>query len=66
MLRTFIELTGRPLWEAVRMASLTPARIAGRDRELGSLERGKQADVVLLDRDLRVQRVFVDGVELAS
>ena len=66
MLRTFIELTGRPLWEAVRMASLTPARIAGRDRELGSLEPGKQADVVLLDRDLRVHRVFVDGVELAG
>ncbi|MGH7136604.1 MAG: N-acetylglucosamine-6-phosphate deacetylase, partial [Pirellulales bacterium] len=29
MVRTFIESTGCPLWEAVRMASLTPARIAG-------------------------------------
>ncbi|MBC7816097.1 MAG: N-acetylglucosamine-6-phosphate deacetylase [Planctomycetaceae bacterium] len=64
MIRTFAKLTGRPLWEVIRMASLTPARIAGRDRELGSLEKGKQADVVLLDRNLAVQRVFIDGVEL--
>lgn len=65
MIRTFAELTGRPLWEVIRMASLTPARIAGRDRELGSLEKGKQADVVVLDRDLNVRRVFIDGVELS-
>jgi N-acetylglucosamine-6-phosphate deacetylase len=64
MIRTFAQLTGRPLWEVIRMASLTPARIAGRDRELGSLERGKQADVVVFDRDLHVQRVFIDGVEI--
>ncbi len=64
MIRTFARLTGRPLWEVIRMASLTPARIAGCDRELGSLEKGKQADVVVFDRDLNVQRVFIEGVEL--
>ena len=64
MIRTFAALTGRPLWEVIRMASLTPARIAGRDREFGSLEQGKCADVVLLDRDLAVQRVFIDGIEV--
>ncbi|MDR3635825.1 MAG: N-acetylglucosamine-6-phosphate deacetylase [Isosphaeraceae bacterium] len=66
MVRTFARLTGRPLWEVVRMASLTPARIAGQDRELGSIELGKRADVVVLDRDLNVRRVFVDGVELCT
>ena len=66
MIRTFQQLTGRPLWEVIRMASLTPARIAGQERELGSLERGKCADVVVLDRDLGVRRVFVDGVELST
>ena len=64
MIRTFAQFTGRPLWEVIRMASLTPARIAGRDRELGSLEKGKQADVVVFDRELNVRRVFIDGVEL--
>lgn len=61
MVRTFVELTGRPLWEAVRMASLTPARIVGREREIGSIEVGKQADVLLLDRYLHVQQVYISG-----
>jgi N-acetylglucosamine-6-phosphate deacetylase len=64
MVRTFARLTGRPLWEVIRMASLTPARIAGREREMGSLERGKRGDVVVLDRELGVRKVFVDGVEV--
>lgn len=64
MVRTFARLTGRPLWEVIRMASLTPARIAGQEHDFGSLERGKRADMLLLDRDLQVQRVFVDGQEL--
>lgn len=65
MVRTFVELTGRPLWEAIRMASLTPARIAGCERELGSLERGKRADVLVLDSSVHVRRVFIEGVECA-
>jgi N-acetylglucosamine-6-phosphate deacetylase len=64
MVRTFIRMTGRPLWEAVRMASLTPATIVGRQADLGSLAVGKRADVLLLDRHLQVRRVFVDGYEL--
>ena len=64
MIRTFQKLTGCPLWEAVRMASLTPARIAGQQDELGSLELGKRADIVALNRDFQVQRVFIDGGEV--
>lgn len=66
MVRTFADLTGRPLWEAVRMASLTPARIAGCDDELGSLEIGKRADLVALSRDLTVEAVFIDGIRLGE
>ncbi len=64
MVRTFFALTARPLWEVVRMASLTPARIAGWESEIGSLSVGKRADVLVLDRNLRVQRVFREGVEI--
>ena len=66
MVRTFVELTGRPVWEAVRMATLTPARVAGWDGELGSLEAGKRADLLVLDRDLYVRRVFVAGREIVG
>jgi N-acetylglucosamine-6-phosphate deacetylase len=62
--RTMHRTAGVPLPEAVRMASLTPARIIGLDSELGSLEVGKRADLVVLDADLGVQQVYVSGKQV--
>lgn len=59
--RVFHRLTGVPLAEVIRMASLTPARIAGHDREIGSIAAGKRADLVVLDRELQVRQVYVGG-----
>jgi N-acetylglucosamine-6-phosphate deacetylase len=59
--RTFHQMTGAPLAEVVRMATLTPARIAGWDGELGSIAPGKRADLVVLDRALTVRRVYRAG-----
>jgi N-acetylglucosamine-6-phosphate deacetylase len=59
--RVFHRLTGVPLVEVVRMASLTPARIAGHDQEVGSITPGKRADLLILDRELRVRQVYIDG-----
>jgi len=59
--RTFLTLTGVALVETIRMASLTPARIAGRDHELGSIAPGKLADLIVLNRDLHVREVYVGG-----
>ena len=66
MIRTFLAATSRPLHEVIKMATLTPARIVGWDAEIGSLAPGKRADIVVLSRDLRVERVFKDGVEQFS
>jgi N-acetylglucosamine-6-phosphate deacetylase len=66
MVRTFVELTKCPVWEAIRMASLTPARIAGFDRELGNIEPGKRADLLVLSRDLQVREVYIDGIREAG
>jgi N-acetylglucosamine-6-phosphate deacetylase len=60
-LRTFIAAIGAPIPEAVRMATLTPARIAGVESDVGSIEPGKKADLVVTDRDLTVQAVYIDG-----
>jgi N-acetylglucosamine-6-phosphate deacetylase len=64
--RTFHRLTGVPLPEVVRMASLTPARIAGWDREVGSIAPGKRADLVWLDPELRARTVYRDGRPIVS
>ena len=34
------------------MYTVTPARLAGRQQDLGTLEAGKLADLVVLDRDI--------------
>lgn len=62
--RTMHLSAGVPLPETIRMASLTPARILGVDSEIGSLEVGKRADVVILDKDLNVTQVFIHGERL--
>ena len=45
------------------MASLTPAERAGISGDSGSLEAGKRADVLVLSRDLFIERVFLAGQE---
>jgi N-acetylglucosamine-6-phosphate deacetylase len=63
MVRHMVRGAGVDLATAVRMASLTPATILGLQKEIGSIAVGKRADLLVLDEDLRVVRVFVDGRE---
>jgi N-acetylglucosamine-6-phosphate deacetylase len=65
MVKNMSGMSGATLAETVRMASLTPAERVGMEREIGSLEPGKRADVLVLDRELAVQRVFIGGEEFA-
>src|SRR5713101_4023108 len=66
MVRVFRDLVDCPLWQAVRMASLTPATIAGAAEEIGSLAPGKSADIILIDEDLNVTATFVAGRKLIA
>jgi adenine deaminase len=45
-------LGGMTSLEAIRAATLNPARYLGMEKELGSLEPGKLADLVILDGDI--------------
>jgi N-acetylglucosamine-6-phosphate deacetylase len=65
MVQTMAGATSASLPEVVRMASLTPAELAGIAGEVGSLEPGKRADVLVLSRELEVERVFLAGEELS-
>ncbi len=64
MVRHMKKSTSATLPDAVRMASLTPAERTGIAKTCGSLEKGKQADVLILNRRLDVQRTFISGVEV--
>jgi N-acetylglucosamine-6-phosphate deacetylase len=61
MIPILTEVVGIPLIEAVRMASLTPARVIHTDLSKGSLEAGKDADLVIYEPDFQAWRVMVGG-----
>lgn len=60
-LRNMVQLGNVSLHDAVRMASATPARIMGAADRKGSLETGKDADLVILDAGLEVIMTMIAG-----
>lgn len=61
-MRNYISMAGVDLVQAAYAASLVPARVVGREADLGSIEAGKLADFVLLDAvDLSVEETIVGG-----
>lgn len=64
--KLFHETTSATLHEALHMASLNPAKAIGLDQHKGSLEVGKDADVLVLDHDLNVHMTFVEGMLIAK
>ena len=49
---------GIPLEHAVKAATLTPAKVIGMDGEIGSIEPGKRADLLVLDENLDIVAVY--------
>lgn len=47
--------------DTARMASLNPARLLGIDRDCGSIEEGKRADLVAIDKTGRVRLTVIGG-----
>lgn len=58
LIRTIVQKAGIPLADAIEMSSLTPARIMHVDDRKGSIEPGKDADIVIYNPDLFVEKVF--------
>ena len=53
-----------PFAEALRCATITPARMAGIDDKVGALKVGLYADILVADEnggDVRIERVFKNG-----
>lgn len=63
MVRHMKKATRAPLPDIIRMASLTPAERTGIAQETGSLEKGKRADILVLNRRLEVRKVFMEGIQ---
>ena len=61
LIRTVVQKADIPLADASRMVSETPARIMGVIDRKGTLEKGKDADIMALDNDLNVRAVWAMG-----
>ena len=64
--RNLLKYTDLPVWEAVNAASLNPAKRIGVDDVKGSLEEGKDADIVLCDDDFNICRTISRGRTIYS
>jgi N-acetylglucosamine-6-phosphate deacetylase len=61
MVPILTDAVGIALPEAVRMASLTPARVIGLDHRKGSLQAGKDADIAVFEEDFTAWRTMIGG-----
>ncbi len=61
LVRNMHQLGERPIEEAVCMMSLTPATIMGIQEQKGRIAKGYDADIVVFNADIQIQRVFING-----
>ena len=61
LIRNYRDLAGIPLQEVISMLTAVPARILGVQNRKGSLETGKDADLVVFDQDIEVYMTIVEG-----
>ncbi|HEX8061335.1 MAG TPA: N-acetylglucosamine-6-phosphate deacetylase [Cyclobacteriaceae bacterium] len=61
LVRKMMSLADVSLPDAVTMMTLTPAKIMGVDNTKGSLDKGKDADVVIFDDNINIQMTMVGG-----
>ncbi|HOP74442.1 MAG TPA: N-acetylglucosamine-6-phosphate deacetylase [Bacillota bacterium] len=61
LVRTILQMTDAPMHEAVKMMTLTPAKLLRIDDCKGSISEGKDADLLIFDENINVSLVMVRG-----
>ncbi|GAA4310559.1 N-acetylglucosamine-6-phosphate deacetylase [Nibribacter koreensis] len=56
-----VQLVGLDLEEALRMATLYPAQVLQMENKVGQFTPGSYANITVLNQDLSLQQVWVDG-----
>jgi N-acetylglucosamine-6-phosphate deacetylase len=59
--RNMMVHTGYGLCHAIRMATANPAKMLGIYETVGTLDIGKRANILIIDDEIRVKKVFLDG-----
>jgi N-acetylglucosamine-6-phosphate deacetylase len=61
LIRTMMDLADVSLVDAVRMMTSTPASILKVSDRIGTLEKGKDADLVIFDDRINIKQVMIKG-----
>lgn len=66
LVRTMVQQAEVPLFDAINMMSSTPARIMGVEKNKGSLEAGKDADLIIFNDNIDIQKTIIGGALVHS
>jgi len=61
LVRTMINVANVPLVDAIKMITFTPSRILNISDRKGSLQIGKDADIVIFDQDINIKSTIIGG-----
>ncbi|TYR38074.1 N-acetylglucosamine-6-phosphate deacetylase [Sphingobacterium phlebotomi] len=61
LIRVMVYEAGVALTDAVQMMTSNPARIIGVDHHVGSIELGKDADLVIFDDNIHIKKTMIKG-----
>ncbi len=61
LVRNMYKTVGVPLYEAVKMMTVTPARVIGVDSYKGKIAKGYDADILLFDDNVNIASVMING-----
>ena len=61
IIKNFMDFTGAGFRESIETVTLNPARILKIDNRKGSLEKGKDADIVLIDKRFEIHYTIIGG-----
>lgn len=62
--RNMMKHSGYGLCHVIKFATINPARMARLDHEVGSLEPGKKANLLLIDDIINIHKVILEGEEV--
>ena len=65
-LKNMVQFTGLPFQKVLRTVTLNPAKLLNIQKSKGSLKKGSDADMVILDKELNVKEVFVKGKKVPT
>ena len=61
LVRTMVNIAEVPLLDTIKMLTLTPAKIMKIEDRKGSISKGKDADLVIFDKDIKVITTIIEG-----